>query len=235
MSDKYKNKYRIASTRLQNWDYGWNASYFITICTKNRKHYFGKIVNKKMQLTELGQTAYECFQEIPKHFPFVVLGEFVIMPNHVHGIIIIDKQDDVVGGNGSVNGGDDNDDGMGDIDDRMGGIDFNGGIGCIVETQNLASLQSDHNEFNQKDSNHNKTNQPKNKFGPQSKNLASIIRGYKTGVTKYATINNINFEWQARFHDRIIRNDAEFRRISNYIINNPKNWMDDEFFKDEWI
>ena len=149
--------------------------------------------------------------------------------------IIIDKQDDVVGANGSVNGGDDNDDGMGDIDDRMGGIDFNGGIGCIVETQNLASLQSDHNEFNQKDSNHNKTNQPKNKFGPQSKNLASIIRGYKTGVTKYATINNINFEWQARFHDRIIRNDAEFRRISNYIINNPKNWMDDEFFKDEWI
>ena len=124
------------------------------------------------------------------------------------------------------NGGDDNDDGM-------GGIDYNGGIGCIVETQKFASLRSDHDVSNQKDSNRNKTTQPKNKFGPQSKNLASIIRGYKTGVTKYTTINKLNFAWQTRFHDRIIRNDTEFRRISNYIINNPKNWNEDEFFNDE--
>jgi len=44
MTNKYQNKYRISSTRLQNWDYGWNAPYFVTICTQNREYYFGDIV-----------------------------------------------------------------------------------------------------------------------------------------------------------------------------------------------
>ena len=48
MPEKYKNKYRIPSARLQNWDYGWNGAYFITICTHNREHYFGKIINNKI-------------------------------------------------------------------------------------------------------------------------------------------------------------------------------------------
>ena len=65
---------------------------------------------------------------------------------------------------------------------------------------------------------------PTNQFDPQSKNLASIIRGYKSSVKKYATINNIDFVWQPRFHDHIIRNDESFHRISEYIINNPLNW-----------
>lgn len=89
--DKFKNKYRISSTRLQNWDYGSNGAYFITICTKNRKHYFGEIKNKEMQLTKIGKLAETYWMEIPEHFPFVTLGNFVIMPNHVHGILIIDR------------------------------------------------------------------------------------------------------------------------------------------------
>jgi len=100
--DKFRNKYRISSTRLQKWDYGWNASYFITICTKNREYFFGEIVKTPnpgiatiaMQLTEIGYIAHKFWDEIPNHFPFVQLGAFVVMPNHVHGIIIIDKQDD---------------------------------------------------------------------------------------------------------------------------------------------
>ena len=55
---------------------------------------------------------------------------------------------------------------------------------------------------------------PQNQFGPQSKNLASIIRGFKTGVTKNARLINPDFAWQSRYHDRIIRNNAEFQRIS---------------------
>jgi len=54
MDDKFQNKYRISSTRLQNWDYGWNAPYFVTICTKKREHYFGNIVDGEMQLSEIG-------------------------------------------------------------------------------------------------------------------------------------------------------------------------------------
>ena len=201
MNDKFQNKYRISSTRLQNWDYGWNAPYFVTICTKKREHYFGNIVDGEMQLSEIGGIAEQFCHEIPDHFPFVILDAFVIMPNHVHGIIVINKTDDgrYVGGGGD--GGDD--DG-----------------GNVVETQNFASLRQTRQQLH-----------PKNKFGPQRKNLASIIRGYKTGVKKYATMNNIDFAWQPRFNDHIIRDNQSFDRIRNYINNNIKNWENDDFYK----
>ncbi len=94
MNDKYQNKYRIASTRLKNWDYGWDGAYFVTICTRDRIHYFGKITNGKMELSGIGRLAEKYWLKIPDHFPFVKLDAFVIMPNHVHGIIIIDKPND---------------------------------------------------------------------------------------------------------------------------------------------
>ena len=92
-NEKYKNKYRTKSNRLQNWDYGWNASYFVTICTKGREHFFGEIKKGNMEFSKIGDIVHKFWLEIPKHFPFVNLGEFVVMPNHIHGIIIIDKND----------------------------------------------------------------------------------------------------------------------------------------------
>ena len=91
MSDKFRNKYRIPSTRLQNWDYSSNGYYFITICTKERKHNFGEIVDYKMKLSRIGEIAYKYWFEIPNHFSFVELDEFVVMPNYVHGILIINN------------------------------------------------------------------------------------------------------------------------------------------------
>lgn len=114
MDDKFQNKYRISSARLQNWDYGWNAPYFVTICTQNREHYFGEIVDGIMYFSEMGKIAQQFWHEIPDHFPFVILDAFVVMPNHIHGIIIINKtgdgRDDDGGdgcGNGRCNGGGD--------------------------------------------------------------------------------------------------------------------------------
>lgn len=95
MQNKFKNKYRIVSTRLQTWDYSKNGAYFITICTQNREHFFGNIQNGMMQLSEIGKFAERYWLEIPEHFPFVELGNFVVMPNHVHGILIINKIDDL--------------------------------------------------------------------------------------------------------------------------------------------
>ena len=69
-----------------------------------------------------------------------------------------------------------------------------------------------------------------NQFGPQSKNLASIIRGFKSSVSILARKTNPNFHWQTRFYDHIIRNDKSFQTISDYIINNPTNWNKDKFF-----
>jgi len=89
MSDKYQNKYRIASARLQTWDYRWAGAYFITICSKNREHYFGKIINKKMELSHVGVIANLLWYEIKNHSINIELGEFVVIPNHIHGILIL--------------------------------------------------------------------------------------------------------------------------------------------------
>ena len=171
MSDKFKNKYRIQTTRLQNWDYGRNGTYLVTLCTQDREWYFGEVMHGEMKLSETGKIAMKFWQEIPDHFPFVKLDAFVIMPDHIHGIVVINKSPE--------------------------------------ETQNLASPSKS-------------ISGPKNKFGPQSKNLASVIRGFKTGVTLYARNHDIGFAWQPRYHDQIIRNGAVLRSMRKYIMNNPK-------------
>jgi len=65
---KYQNKYLIESACPSYWDYGSNAYYFVTICTGNRKHYFGKIQENKIQLSSIGEIANTCWLEIPIHF-----------------------------------------------------------------------------------------------------------------------------------------------------------------------
>jgi len=89
MCSLFRNKYRIESTRYRGYDYSSPGKYFITICTKNKISYFGEVVNGKMILSELGQIAEKFWLEIPGHFPNIDLDEFIIMPDHIHGIIII--------------------------------------------------------------------------------------------------------------------------------------------------
>ena len=195
MSDRFKNKYRIKSARLQNWDYGWNAAYFLTICTKDRGHFFGEIQNGKMQVSPAGAIAYVLWEEIKIHAKNVELGEFVVMPNHVHGILILDRNEM----NTTPN----------------------------VGTTHALSLQQP-------------SKQPpkppqtigQQRFQNQGKNtVSSIIGSYKSAVTKYCNRLGLPFAWQSRFHDHIIRDEKSFQRISEYIINNPLNWPDDQFFK----
>ena len=74
------------------------------------------------------------------------------------------------------------------------------------------------------------TNTQKNQFGPQRRNLASIIRGYKSEVTIYARKNQIDFAWQRNYYEHIIRSPDDYDRISKYIAHNPENWNQDKFF-----
>ena len=75
------------STRLKGYDYSKTALYFITICTKGRECFFGNIIDEKMILNDVGKIASDYLTEIPCHFPWVDIGESVIMPNHVHFIL----------------------------------------------------------------------------------------------------------------------------------------------------
>lgn len=174
MAELFKNKYRIPSVRLQSWNYANEGFYFVTICTKNKAHYFGNIQEEALNPTEIARFAQqEWFKTTGLRIDMnIELAEFVIMPNHIHGIIIIGRNE------------------------------FN---------------QANHNDF-------------KSQFNSPAKNLSSIIRGYKIAVTTYARKNNIEFDWQSRFHEHIIRSEDDYLKIANYIINNPLNWSSDQLY-----
>jgi REP element-mobilizing transposase RayT len=202
---KFKGKYRIPSARLQTWDYGNNGAYFLTLCTHNRETYFGNIEDGNMLLSEMGQIAQKHWNEIPEHFPFVILDEFIVMPNHVHGIIIIDKPD----GNQDENGG-------GDVETRLiASLPVPSPQPLPIQQpspfpQSTGGITGNHNPM-------------------FYENISRIIRWYKGRCTFEMHKIQRNFEWQPLFYDHIIRDDESYRKIKNYIINNPKNWKGDRF------
>jgi len=101
----YRNKYRIESTRLQNWDYSTPGYYFFTICTDDRINLFGEIINHQMSINDIGRIIWECWYDLPNHYSNLILDEFIVMPNHIHGIIrIIDLENGNVNGIGNENG-----------------------------------------------------------------------------------------------------------------------------------
>jgi putative transposase len=76
--------------RLKDWDYSSEGVYFLTICCKDKLSHFGSICNNQIILSKVGTISSKYWLDIPNHFPQVKLQEFVIMPNHIHGLLILD-------------------------------------------------------------------------------------------------------------------------------------------------
>jgi putative transposase len=91
----FKNKYRIESTRLKGWDYAKAGYYFVTICVKNRRCILGNVVVDKVRLSPQGSIVKEHWYDLPNHYRNCRLDEFIVMPNHIHGIIEIRYCDDM--------------------------------------------------------------------------------------------------------------------------------------------
>ena len=89
MRPLYRNKYVIGSKRLSGYDYTLPGKYFVTICTNDKIPYFGNILNGAVVLSEMGKIADKLWREIPEHCKNTGLDQFVVMPDHIHGIIII--------------------------------------------------------------------------------------------------------------------------------------------------
>jgi putative transposase len=249
MSEKFKGLYRNETFRAQWWDYRTEGSYHITICTKNRNHFFGEIIDEQMCLSEVGKLADQFWSEIPKHFPHIQLNEFVIMPNHIHGILIIrDSADDDFCRdvalqhppqnvpmfntpfpieNGNHNHNESNlkylewlDEINGCFDDENSEIDIvDFGISGDVALQHPYNREQPFYNCNIKNSTSYFSN-----ILPKPGSISVVIRSFKSVVTKHAHRIHADFEWQTLFHDRIIRNLDEFLRVKYYIRNNPKNW-----------
>src|SRR5947209_2540109 len=88
--DYIRKSYNRRTIRLQNYDYTQPGFYFVTICTSKKKRMFGEIVNDEIHLNEVGKVIQSTWNTLPERFLCVELDEYVIMPNHIHGVIIIE-------------------------------------------------------------------------------------------------------------------------------------------------
>lgn len=95
MTERFKNLYRIETNRAL-WHKYDGGQYFVTICTAGREHYFGKIDETGMHLSEIGVFAQEQFTNVSTYYPYAEIPSFVIMPNHIHAIVQINKDSNVI-------------------------------------------------------------------------------------------------------------------------------------------
>ncbi|MDW7693882.1 transposase [Flammeovirgaceae bacterium SG7u.111] len=217
MPEKFKDRYRIASARHPHWDYGADGYYFVTICTQQMECFFGRIKEGEMHLSDTGQIAHDYWLEIPKHFPFIRLESFIVMPNHVHGILVIDKQ--------TVKSPDSQETPGSGVST---GSENNGQSPDIVETTNLGVSSQNDNLDSSKQKARKQTAKASKVWQPGT--LGVIINQYKRKCTIESRKTRPGFKWQARFHDHIIRDEKAFYRISEYIQNNPLVWEKDKFY-----
>ena len=184
-----------------------SGHYYITIVTVGRNRLFGEIKNGEMILNDFGQIVYDEFFKSFELREELFLGEFVLMPDHLHAIVILDKSKCDCSGHVGMH-------------DRV--VTQN-----RVETHGRASLPQPQS-------------QPTSpQFQRQPKSISSFVAGFKSSTIKriddwiesnnvaMANFNKNNPLWQSNYHDHIIRNETEYRHISDYIIRNPIEWKED--------
>jgi len=200
MNNYNPNIHHRKSIRLKGYDYSQAGLYFITICVKDRECLFGEIIHGKIILNDAGKIADECWLKISEHFLNVVLHEYIVMPNHVHGIIELKRVDAICN----------------QISNNVVGTRHVVSLPDNSESSvGTSHVMSQHNQFSK----------------PIPGSISVIIQQYKSSVTRFVNKTNVShFRWQSRFYEHIIRDEKSYHRISEYIINNPKNWKDDDFF-----
>lgn len=186
------------SIRLKGYDYSQNGWYYVTICTQNRKCLFGEIIENQMQLHEAGKLTQNFWSKIPEHFHEVVVDEFIVMPNHVHGIIVIEK----------------------DGDERRGEVSSS--------TKNLSSNGAETApSFGQRDvSNLGERTSPLRVITLGK--IVAYYKYQTTKRINEIYKNPAKKLWQRNYYERIIRNEKELNSIREYIVNNPLQWSMDE-------
>ena len=173
--------------RLKGYEYSLPGMYFVTLVSWQREELFGQVINNELVLSALGQIVRDEWlrsKEIRKEIQ-IFEDEFVIMPNHLHGIVNIVQTDNTC---------------------KNKIESFNYPVTARIEKEEPSRLML------------------------MSKSLGSFISGFKSSVTK--RVNNemgIRSVWQRNYYDHIIRNDGEYDRLWNYINDNPRRWMEDQF------
>ncbi|MFA4930926.1 MAG: transposase [Patescibacteria group bacterium] len=208
------------SIRLSGYDYSGDNYYFVTVCTYRRECILGEIVDGKMILNDCGKIANKEWQQTGKIRRNIIIDEYIIMPNHMHGILLIENNY------------------------------CRGTLLRALPAQYIQNTNHENMNPNQPQGTQHPNMPPQGtqhpnmppqgtqqraptneKFGkPTSNTIPSIIRGYKSAVsTKINTLRNtpgIKI-WQRNYYEHIIRDDYALNNIRNYIQNNPKIWHRD--------
>jgi putative transposase len=162
------DKHHRRSIRLKGYDYTQEGAYFVTLVSERRVHLFGRVVNGEMRLNDFGRIVAEEWERTAELRPNIVCGPSVVMPNHFHGIVVIEGQ---------------------------------------ATTDGQPTIEQ---------------------FGkPIAGSLPTLVRSFKSAVTK--RINDLRKTpgapvWQRNYYERVIRDEAAYHRIAEYIAKNPQRW-----------
>ncbi len=184
------------SIRLKDYDYAQAGSYFITICTRHRQHFFGEISENEMIYNDAGNMINEWWEKIPGKFPDIQLGPYITMPNHFHAVVI---------NTGSVR-----------ADPRVCPNTPAYKTKSGEQTDRMGEGEGEH------------VGSP----------LHAVVQWFKTMTTNayIRGVKSYNWQqfdgklWHRNYYEHIVRNEAAYQRIANYIIYNPANWQQDKFY-----
>jgi putative transposase len=196
MKNYNPNLHHRRSIRLKRYDYSQAGLYFITLCIQNRNLLFGHIENAEMKLNSFGEIAFKEWLNTAEIRDNIRLHEFIIMPDHMHGII------EIIFSKGQENNG--------TIQPFQSPSQT---IGSIIRGYKISTIKKIKDYILSKE----EASTGELQFAP--------IQPQKDPLALIEKIKYLNFKiWQRNYYESIIRNDQAYLRISNYIINNPKKW-----------
>jgi REP element-mobilizing transposase RayT len=201
-------KHHRRSIRLRNYDYSQPGAYFVTICTYQKQSWFGEIKNGQIYLNQLGKIVADEWLKTCKIRPNFKLDEWVIMPNHFHGIVIINDYS-----------GDDQSLGARDAPLDLGARDAPLDLGARDAPLDLGARDAPL-DLGARDA----------PLQQKPNSLSSCIAGFKSAVTKRINLLRQNTDtpiWQRNYYESILRDEKYLAVVREYIINNPKNWPND--------
>ncbi len=223
------NKHNRRSIRLKGYDYSQAGLYFVTICIQNRAFIFGNIQNGILNLNEYGKIAFAEWQRTEEVRSYCIIHEFIIMPNHIHGIIEIKDKGELKSESTS--------------ELKFAPTKFQSPsqtIGSIIRGYKIATIKKIKDlilerELEGKELKKNTGESKSENTGESKSENTDELKSDSTGELQFAPtriIKSLNFKiWQRNYYEHIIRNERAYNNIANYIINNPKKWEEDKFYK----
>jgi putative transposase len=202
------HRHHRRSVRLKGYDYSSAGAYFVTVVAWRREMLFGDVVDGEMKLNRHGHIVRDAWFDLKNHYSHTDLGAFIIMPNHVHGIIVL-------------------------IDDGRGGSFMSGGV-ISPDGRGGSSISG---AMSLPDEDHmGKMPLPKGETHPYRKSkprhgLPEIVRAFKSFSAR--RINRLRRTdgipvWQRNYYEHIVRDEREMENITKYIETNPSRWNDDD-------